>query len=332
MMMRAVIGETLGAPEVYQLVERPVPQPGPNDVRLKICVTSLGYADGLLAAGLYQIKPPLPFTPGTEVAGIIDAVGADVARWSVGDRVTAGSFGGGLAEFLCVDAAQICALPSGISFAQGACFRSNYATAYHALHDRAQIKSGETLLVLGAAGGVGIAAVQLGKALGATVIAAASNEMKRNFAIQHGADKVVDYTVDNWRDTLKSLTNGDGVDVVFDPVGGDKLEPAFRSLAWGGRYLVIGFAGGDIPKLPVNLPLLKGASLVGVDIRQFGMRQPQAERANDLIIHELAARGAINPPVGTCFEFDDFRLALAASTSGEALGKIVVTVAGRNAL
>ncbi len=330
MMMRAVMGQTFGAPDVYKLVKQPIPQPGSNDVRLKVFATSLGYADGLLAAGRYQVKPPLPFTPGTEVAGVVDAVGADVASWSVGDRVTALSFGGGLAEFLCVDVTQICALPAGYNFEQGASFRSNYATAYHALNDRAQIKRGETLLVLGAAGGVGIAAVQLGKALGATVIAAASTDMKRNFAIQHGADMVVDYTMDNWRDTLKSLTNGNGIDVIFDPVGGDKLESAFRSLAWGGRYLVIGFAGGEIPKLPVNLSLLKGASLVGVDVRQFGMRQPHAERANDLAIHELAACGAINPPVGTCFEFEDFKLALAASTSGEALGKIVVTVARGN--
>lgn len=325
--MRAVVGETLGAPKTYQLVDWPMPQPGPNEVRIKIYAVSLGYADGLLAAGLYQVRPPLPFIPGTEVSGIIDAVGADVTSWSVGDRVIAFSFGGGLAEFLCVDVTQVCALPATFSFEQGACFRSNYATAFHALHDRAQIKPGETLLVLGAAGGVGIAAVQLGKALGATVIAAASTDAKRLFAKNHGADQVVDYALPNWRETLKSLTGGKGVDVVFDPVGGDKLEPAFRSLAWGGRHLVIGFVGGEIPKLPVNLPLLKGASLVGVDIRQLGIREPDADRANDLAILDLAVRGTIKPPVGACFGLDDFRLGLVASTSGQSLGKIVVIVA-----
>jgi NADPH:quinone reductase len=325
--MRAVVGETLGPPDVYRLVDVPLVYPGPRDVRIRIHATSLGYADGLLAAGLYQVKPPVPFIPGTEIAGVVDAVGANVTDWFVGDRVTAGSFGGGLAEFLCVDAAQVCALPASFDFRQGACFRSNYATAYHALHDRAQISLGESLLVLGASGGVGISAVQVGKALGATVIAAASTETKRAFAIQHGADLVVDYSQPDWRDALKILTGGKGVDVVFDPVGGDKFEPAFRSLAWGGRHLVIGFAGGDIPKLPTNLPLLKGASLVGVDIRQFGLRQPEAERANDVAITELAARGAINPPVGTTYGLEDFRQALTASNSGQALGKIVVTVA-----
>ncbi len=325
--MRAVVGETLGGPDVYQLVERPLPHPAPGEVRIKIYAASLGYADGLLAAGLYQVKPPLPYIPGTEVAGLVDSVGENVTNWVAGDRVTAANFGGGLAEFLCVDATQVHSLPASFDFAQGASFRANYATAYHALHDRGQLKETEILLVLGAAGGVGIAAVQVAKALGATVIAAASSETKRAFARQHGADMVVDYSLADWRDTLKTLTNGRGVDVVFDAVGGDKFEPAFRSLAWGGRHLVIGFAGGAIPKLPANLPLLKGAALVGVDIRQFGMRQPEAEAANALALSELAVSGAINPPVGTIYDFEDFREALAASTRGQALGKIVVTVA-----
>lgn len=323
--MRVVSADQLGPPEAYHLVERPVPEPGPGEVRVRLRAASFGYADALLCSGGYQVKPPLPFVPGTEASGEVTALGAGVTQYSVGDRVIVSRFGGLLAEQVIAAPRELTPLPEGLSFAEAACFPSNHATALHALRDRGHLQPGETLLVLGAAGGVGTAAVQVGKQLGARVIAGASSAAKREFARSIGADDVLDYSVEGWREPLKALTGGRGVDVIFDPVGGDLFEPAFRSLAWGGRHLVIGFAGGPIPRLPANLPLLKGAALVGVDIRQFHEKQPEAAARNVEILARWAAEG-MHPPVGTTFPFAEFRAAMAEAGSGRSIGKVVLEI------
>jgi NADPH2:quinone reductase len=240
--------------------------------------------------------------------------------------VIGGSFGNVFAEYVCVPAATLMPLPSVLSAEVGAAFLVNYQTAAHALIQRAQLRAGETLLVLGAAGGTGSAAVQVGKCLGARVIAAASSPEKRAFALAAGADLELDYSRPDWRDDLKRVSPG-GVDVIFDPVGGEFFEPAFRSLAWGGRHLVIGFAGGAIPRLAANLALLKGASLVGVDLRQAAGRDPAMNAANTRRLLGWVEERALRPPAGPVFDFADFRGALDAAFSGKSLGKVVLRVA-----
>jgi len=324
--MRSVRAEAFGPPDAYRLTEDPMPIPGTGEVLIRIRAVSLGYSDVLVSAGAYQVKPPLPFVPGSEGSGTIVAVGADVTQFAVGDAVNVLRFGGMLADHVLARAEEVTATPREMSFEEAASYRTNYATALHALKDRASIRAGETLLVLGAAGGVGTAAVQIGKRLGAHVIAGASSEAKRRFALVQGADATLDYTVSDWRDALRTLTGGKGPDVNFDPVGGDLLEPAFRSLYWGGRHVVIGFTGGPIPRLPANLPLLKGAALVGADIRQFALKEPDAARANDQLIAEWCAQG-LRPPIASLFDFADFRAAMTTAASGESLGKVVVRIA-----
>lgn len=324
--MRVISADTLGPPEHYAIVERPLPSPGEDEILVRIHAASLGYADVLLANGGYQVKPPLPFVPGTEASGTVVAVGMGVSGRAVGDKVVVARFGGCLADHVLARSTEVFSMPKGMSFEQASSYRSNYSTAYHALKDRGALKAGETLLVLGAAGGVGTAAVQIGKRLGARVIAAASSAAKRDFARAQGADEVLDYSAENWREPLKVLTDGRGVDVIFDPVGGSLFEPAFRSLAWGGRHIVIGFASGDcIPRLPANLPLLKGAALLGADIRQFYIKEPAKAQANDEQIALWCAEG-LHPPVGSLFDFEDFRSAMTSALKGASLGKIVIRV------
>ena len=323
-LMRAVCSDKLGSFEAYHIVEQALPEPAAAEVLVRIHAVSLGYADALLARGGYQVTPPLPFVPGTEASGVVAAVGSDVPDWQVGEAVVVTRFGGCLADHVVAAAAEVHKMPSGMSFAEACCYRSNYATALHALSDRAMLQRGETLLVLGAAGGVGAAAVQVGKRLGARVIAGASTAERRAFAASLGADDVLDYAMADWRRELREFSRG-GVDVVLDPVGGALTEPAFRSLAWGGRHLVVGFAAGAIPRLPINLALLKGAALIGVDIRQFGIRQPERALANDALIAGWCAAD-LRPPVGSRFAFADFRAALAAAFSGTSLGKVIIEV------
>jgi NADPH2:quinone reductase len=323
--MRSVRAEAFGPPESYRIVENPLPVPGVGEVLVRIRAVSLGYSDVLVSAGGYQVKPPLPFVPGSEASGTVVAVGENVARFAAGDPVVVVRFGGVLADHVLARADELAAMPAGMSFEEAASYSTNYATALHALKDRAALQPGETLLVLGAAGGVGTAAVQIGKRLGARVIAGASSEAKRRFALERGADAVVDYSVAGWRDALRELTGGKGPDVNFDPVGGALFEPAFRSLGWGGRHVVIGFAGGPIPSLPANLPLLKGAALIGADIRQFALKEPDAARANDRQIAEWCAQG-LRPPIASLFDFADFRAAMATAGRGESLGKVVVRI------
>jgi NADPH:quinone reductase len=277
--------------------ELPTPQPGAGEVLIAIKAASLNFPDLLIVQNKYQMKPPLPFVPGSEFAGVVEAVGTGVPHLKPGDAVAAFSGTGGFATHACVNAAVVMPLPPGFAFDDAAAFVLTYGTTHHALIDRAALKAGETLLVLGAAGGVGTAAIQIGKAVGARVIAAASSDEKCTLCREIGADESVNYTSTSLRDALKALTGGKGPDVVYDPVGGDLAEPVFRSIAWRGRYLVVGFAQGGIPSLPLNLALLKGASIVGVFWGEFARREPQA---NARALAELAlwyAQGKIKPVI-----------------------------------
>ncbi len=324
--MRAAIVEAFGPAETITIKDVPTPDPGAGEVRIAVKAAGVGFVDALIAEGRYQVKPPLPFAPGGEYAGIVDAVGAGVTALKAGDRVIAGGFSGGFAEYAVTNAAGVLPIPDAMSFAQAAMFRTNYATALHALQDRAAMKPGETLLVLGAGGGTGTAAIAVAKIMGARVIGAASAANKREAAKAAGADEVLDTGAADWRDALKSLAPK-GVDVVFDPVGGPATETAFRSLAWKGRHLVIGFAAGSIPALPVNLALLKGASLVGVDIARFSfMHEPAQAQANIRQLLGWFAEGRLKLEPGRVMRLDDAAAALKAVLDRQAIGKIVLEI------
>lgn len=322
--MKLVQAQKLDSFDDYQIVDADIPTPDAGEVRVRVAACGMGYVDALVARGGYQVKPQLPFTPGQEISGIIDAVGRDVAGLQPGDRVMAGTFGGGLAEYIAVPATAVQVIPANMTFAQAAIFRINYLTAIHALTDRAELRAGEKLLIFGSAGGVGTAAVQVGKLLGAQVIAAASTADKRAFAASHGADLGIDTDPEGWRDRLKGLTEGRGPDVILDPVCGPLFEPAFRSLAWRGRHLVVGFTGGPFPKLPVNLPLMKGAALVGVDIRQFLLFEGARAGTHLATLLGWVQDGKLAPVVGRRFPLTRHRDAMAHAMSGQAFGKSVI--------
>lgn len=322
--MKAVVVEQYDSIDNIGLKEVALPQVSNGQVRVKIQAASIGFVDGLKVQGLYQTKDPLPFTPGTEFAGIVDDVAGDVSGLTRGTPVMGMTRSGALAEYITVPSAAVTAIPDGIAPEVAAAFRANYLTALYALGERASLLPGEILLVLGAAGGTGIAAIQVGKLLGARVIAAASSAAKRKFAADHGADAVVDYTDANWRDTLKDLTNGHGADVIFDPVGGDVSLQAFRSIAWNGRHVVVGFAAGKIPALPFNLPLLKGGVLTGVDVAQISRREPDAEKRITAQLLTWLSERKLVPVVGQVFPFADFREAFRTMQTRSALGKMVV--------
>src|SRR5690348_14764156 len=262
--MKAVLCKEFGPPEnlVIEDIESPKPKKGQVVVSVKAC--GVNFPDTLIIQGLYQFKPSLPFSPGSEVAGVVKAVGTRVEHLTPGDRVMSMAAYGGFAEEVVADATAVTPLPDSLEFDVASSFVMTYGTALYALKDRARLQPGETLLVLGAAGGVGLAAVELGKTLGARVIAAASSEDKLAICRQYGADATISYASEDLKERIKELTSGQGVDVVVDPVGGDYSEPALRGMAWNGRYLVIGFTTGEIPRIPLNLPLLKGCSIVGV--------------------------------------------------------------------
>lgn len=324
--MKAVVVEQYDAIDNIGLKEVALPQVSAGQVRVKIQAASIGFVDGLKVQGLYQTKDPLPFTPGTEFAGIVDGVAGDVSGVTRGTPVMGMTRSGALAEYITVPSAAVTAIPDGIAPEVAAAFRANYLTALYALSERASLLAGEILLVLGAAGGTGIAAIQVGKLLGARVIAAASSEAKRKFAADRGADAVIDYTDANWRDALKDLTNGHGADVIFDPVGGDVSLQAFRSIAWNGRHIVVGFAAGKIPALPFNLPLLKGGVLTGVDVAQIGRREPDAEKRITAQLFTWLSDKKLVPVVGQVFPFADFREAFRTMQTRSALGKMVVRI------
>lgn len=322
---RAVIGAELGPASNYKLVDHDPGPPSDGQVRISIKAAGISFVDVLTASGGYQVKPPVPFIPGSECAGIIDAVGEDVDGLKVGDRVVASGWGGLFANAANLPANAVRPMPEGLAFEEAAVFPVSYATAWHALVDRGHLKAGETLLVLGAGGATGYAAVQVGKHLGARVIGSASSDSKRSLAVTGGADGVVDARAEDWREQVKALNEGMGVDVVFDPVGGEATEPAFRSLAWNGRHLVIGFPAG-IATLRTNLPLLKGASLVGVDIRQFGMYEAEKSEANRSALFALAAAGKFKPAIARCYPLHDFRAAMEEAATGRSAGRIVLVM------
>ncbi|MEQ1660510.1 MAG: NADPH:quinone oxidoreductase family protein, partial [Hylemonella sp.] len=273
--------------------EQATPQPGPGQVLVAIKAASLNFPDLLIVQNKYQIKPPLPFVPGAEYAGVVEALGEGVTNLKVGQHVACLSGTGGFGTHTLATAALCLPLPAGFPFTDAAAFIMTYATSHHALVDRAQLQAGETVLVLGAAGGVGTAAIQIAKAMGARVIAAASSDDKCALCKAIGADETINYSTQDLREQLKALTGGKGPNVVYDPVGGDLAEPALRSIAWRGRYLVVGFAAGPIPALPLNLPLLKGASIVGVFWGEFARREPQANTAMMMALAQWYGQGKI---------------------------------------
>jgi NADPH:quinone reductase len=323
--MHAWLCENPTGVEALKWTELPDPQPGAGEVRIAIKAASLNFPDLLIVQNKYQMKPPLPFVPGSEFAGVVEAVGDGVKHVKPGDAVAAFSGTGGFATHACVNASVVMPLPPGFAFDDASAFVLTYATTHHALIDRAQLKAGETVLVLGAAGGVGTAAIQIAKAAGARVIAAASSDEKCAFCKTLGADAAINYTTANIREALKELTGGKGPDVVYDPVGGDLAEPVFRSIAWRGRYLVIGFAAGGIPAVPWNLALLKGASIVGVFWGDFARREP---KANAQALGELAqwyAKGLVKPVIDRRMPMAELQSALALMGSRRVQGKIVMT-------
>lgn len=328
--MKIVEAARLDSIADYRLIERETPTPRPGEVLVRVKACGVGYVDALVALGRYQVKPPLPHTPGSEVGGVVEALGEGVSGLSVGDRVMAQARGG-FAERTLAPAAAVTPIPPQMSFEQAAGFRINYLTALHGLTDRAALQPGERLLVLGAAGGLGMAAVQVGALMGAHVIACASTEEKRTFALAHGAAEAIDTGADQggakaWRERLKGLCAGGGPDVVFDPVCGPLFEAAFRSLAWRGRHLVAGFAGGPIPALPANLTLMKGAALAGVDVRQFLLFERERAAGHLQTLLGWVGEGRLAPPVGRTFALDDYAAALEFALTGQGLGKTVLTL------
>lgn len=323
--MRAIQADRLDSLDDYADVEIDRPSPGPGELRMKVAAIGIGYVDALVALGRYQVKPTLPHIPGVDVAGTVDAIGDGVHGWQVGDRVMA-MVTRGFAEYAVARAPLMVRLPDTVTFDQGAVVPLNYLTALHALRDRAAIRTGETLLVFGAAGGVGLAVIQVGRALGARVIAVSSTPEKRAFAVAHGAEAAIDTVIEGWRERLKAVLRGRPLGVVVDVVCGPLFEAAFRSLGWGGRHLVVGFVGGPIPALPVNLTLMKGAALVGVDERQFMQFEPEQAAAHLVQIGNWLASDVIFPPVGRRFEWPEHKAALSFAFGGNGLGKPVLRV------
>ncbi|MFM7482640.1 MAG: NADPH:quinone oxidoreductase family protein [Burkholderiaceae bacterium] len=322
--MRAVVCKTWGPPDSLCVETLPEPQPEAGEVLVDIMAAGVNFPDVLIIQNKYQFRPELPFTPGNELAGLVRAVGEGVEDFKLGDRVFGFVPQGAFAEQLAVPANALFKMNDIMDFDGAAALTLTYGTSYHALVDRAQLKSGETLLVLGAAGGVGLAAVEIGKAIGAKVIAAASTDEKLAICRAHGADEVINYSSEDLRAGIKRTTGGQGPDVIYDPVGGDYTEAAFRSIGWRGRYLVIGFANGEIPKLPLNLPLLKGASAVGVFWGDFVRREPEANAAAMRELIQWHFEGRVRPHVSATYPLADVPQALNDMASRKVTGKIVI--------
>ena len=310
--------------DALQWKELPTPEPGPQQVRVAIRAASLNFPDILIVQNKYQFKPDPPFVPGSEYAGVIEAVGSEVKGLKTGMQVAVIGGTGGFGTHAIADANRAQPLPPGFTFEHGAAFTFTYGTSHHALIDRAALQAGETVFVLGAAGGVGTAALQIAKAAGARVIAGVSSQRKVDLCLSLGADAAINYSTDNLREALKQHTAGKGPDVIYDPVGGDLAEPSFRSIAWRGRYLVVGFAQGGIPALPLNLALLKGAAIVGVFWGDFLRREPAASARGMQQLAQWYAQGLIKPVIDQVLPMARLREALARMGSREALGKIVM--------
>jgi NADPH2:quinone reductase len=324
-MMRAIRCNLYGPPETLSLEQLPDLEPQAGEVVIDVKAASVNFPDVLIIENKYQFKPPLPFTPGAEVAGVVRAVGAGVTHLQVGMRVAAYVQQGGFAEQARAPASACVPLPDDAPFEIAAAFTLAYGTSHHAVVDRAALKAGETMLVLGAAGGVGLAAVEIGKVLGARVIAAASSDEKLAACVERGADATINYSNEDLRERIKALTDGKGPDVIYDPVGGGYAEPAFRSIGWRGRYLVVGFANGEIPKLPLNLTLLKGASIVGVFWGEFAKREPERNAA---AINEMLGwirQGKLQPRVSARYPLEQTAQALRDMAERRVIGKVVIT-------
>lgn len=324
--MKALVCKQYGPPESLVIEEYPDPVPAKGEVLIDIRAAGINFPDVLAIGGNYQVKTPPPFIPGNEASGIVAAVGEGVVGLKPGDRVIATPTGGAFAQ-KCTLPEKLCfPLPAGLSFEQGAGFTITYATSYHAFHQSTQLKAGETVLVLGAAGGVGITAVEIAKAMGARVIAAASTGEKLEFTRQAGADETINYSEVSLKDAAKSLTGGKGVDVVFDPVGGELAEQAYRALAWHGRYLVIGFASGEIPRFPINISLLKEASIIGVWWGTWAGFNPAESVQNMKDLALMVQQGRLNPRVTESYPLDRYAEAFAAITQRKARGKVILTM------
>ncbi len=322
-MPRAVIADQFGLPESYQLRTIDPGPPGPGQMRVAIKVAGISYVDVLTAMGKYQFQPPLPFIPGSEYAGVVEALGEGVTKFAVGDRVNGSGMGGIFAEVNNFQAANVNKVAYSMDLETAAIFPVNYLTAWHALVDRARAQKGETLLVLGAAGGTGFAAIQVGKYLGLRVIASASSEEKRAAALAGGADAAVTTGAEDWRDQVKAANGGKPIDIVFDGVGGDATELAFRTLGYDGRHLVIGFPAG-IASLKTNLPLLKCASLVGVQVRGAGIERPEVLEQDSKAVQELVRAGVVKPAIAKRYRIEDYAEAMNAAYGGKEAGRIVL--------
>jgi len=326
--MKAILCKQFGPPESLVLEDLPSPVAGPGEVVVSVKAASVNFPDVLIIQNKYQFKPPLPFSPGSEMAGVVKEVGAGVTHAKPGDKVIAFTTYGAFAEEVKLEAARIVPMPPGMGYESAAAFLLTYGTSDHALRDRGELKSGETLLVLGAAGGVGIAAIEIGKAIGARVIACASTAEKLAVCREHGADELINYDTEDMRERIKAITGGKGVDVVYDAVGGAYAEPALRSCAWRGRYLVVGFAAGEIPKIPLNLTLLKGCAIVGVFWGDFARREPKAFAASIAQLGEWYADGRLKPHVSATFPLAKAADALKLMAARQVKGKVVITIGG----
>ena len=324
--MKAVLCRSYGPPESLVVEDVRPPTPRRGEAVISVKAAGVNFPDVLIIQNKYQVKPPLPFSPGSEAAGVVTAIGDGVDHVKIGDRVMAITGYGAFAEEIAVDAARLLPIPDGMDFATAAGFGLTYATSDHALRDRGALKTGETLLVLGAAGGVGIAAIEIGKALGARVIAGASSADKLAVCRAHGADETIDYATEDLRERLKALTAGHGPDVVYDPVGGPYTEPALRSIAWRGRLLVVGFAAGEIPRIPLNLTLLKGCSIVGVYWGEFSRREPQRFAESMRQLARWFADGKLKPHISSVFPLDRAADALTLMAERKVKGKVVLAV------
>lgn len=325
-MGRAVVCREHGLPDKLEFAtDWPVPELGEHDVLVRVKASGLNFPDVLIIQGKYQFQPDMPFVPGGECAGVVEAVGSGVTRWQVGDEVIQMGTAGAFSEQLVANEYALLPKPKALSMTEAAGIGITYFTSYHALVQRAAIQPGETLLVLGAAGGVGSTAVELGKALGAKVIAAASSDEKLELCKQLGADEVINYATEDLKARVKEITGGRGVDVVYDPVGGDFSEAAIRGMAWNGRFLVIGFASGPIPKIPLNLTLLKGCSIVGVFWGRFMAEEPETHKANVETLWQWFEEGKIKPVVTDIFPIEDYQAGYAAMMERRARGKVIFT-------
>ncbi len=322
--MKAVVCKAWGLPETLVVEDLPERTAATGEVLIDVMAAGVNFPDVLVIQHKYQFKPELPFTPGNELAGVVRAVGEGVSHLKVGDRVFAYVAHGAFAQQASVPANTVMKMSDELDFDTAAALTLTYGTSHHAVVDRAQLKAGETMLVLGAAGGVGLAAIEIGKAIGAKVIAAASTDEKLAICRQHGADECINYSTEDLREGIKRLTGGKGPDVVYDPVGGSYTEPAFRSIAWRGRYLVIGFANGEIPKLPLNLPLLKGASVVGVFWGDFARREPAHHVAAMEELMQWHREGRIRPHISATYALADTPNALNDMAPRKVTGKIVI--------